>query len=125
MTALLLAARASLKRRGVTETLRHLTNGNGAPARLSPRDALRALRLPGALLRAACLEQSVALTAVLARAHKEPTLVLGARHHDNRPWGAHAWVVVGEEVLDPVPSGRHEAFAKLDATTGWVPAPVG
>lgn len=124
MTRLLLVARASLRQRGLTETLRRLTVGKPVAAGASSAEALRALHLAGRMVHAPCLAQSVALTAALTRARKTPVLVLGARRYEDRRWGAHAWVEVGDDVLDPVPTDRHDAFARLDATTGWVPVAV-
>jgi hypothetical protein len=66
------------------------------------------------------LAQSVALTAVLEHGQQHPTLVLGCRHEDGT-WSAHAWVEVGNEVLEPVRAGPHAELARLDGTTGWVP----
>jgi hypothetical protein len=73
---------------------------------------------------ATCLAQSVALAAVLERGQQHPTLVLGCRQYEDRRWGAHAWVIVGGEVLDPVPGGPHAELARLEATSGWVPVPA-
>jgi hypothetical protein len=76
------------------------------------------------VLPANCLPQSIALTVALGRAGYAPTLILGCRRYDARNWGAHAWVSVAGEVLDPIPSGPHQALAHLDAGTGWTPMPV-
>jgi hypothetical protein len=48
-------------------------------------------------------------------------VVLGCRQYDDGRWGAHAWVIVDGEVLEPVPSGPHAELARLDAAGGWVP----
>ncbi|MEY2399472.1 MAG: Transglutaminase-like superfamily [Actinomycetota bacterium] len=87
-------------------------------------EALRALRVPARALRANCLTQSVALTVAFERANQNPTLVLGCRRYENRKWGAHAWVIVGSDVFDAIPSGAHEPLARLTAETEWVPAPM-
>jgi hypothetical protein len=63
----------------------------------------------------------VALAAVLERRGHAPTLVLGCRQYEDRHWGAHAWVVVDGEVLEPVAGGPHQELARLDAVNGWVP----
>jgi hypothetical protein len=63
----------------------------------------------------------VALTAVLEGAGRHPTLILGARREGGQSWTAHAWVVVDEQVLEPVRGEQHNALARLDATSGWVP----
>ncbi len=78
----------------------------------------------GARFRANCLAQSIALTVALERAEKQPVLVLGCRLYADRRWGAHAWVVDGDQVLDALPSGAHAPLAQLVADTQWVPGPV-
>jgi hypothetical protein len=65
----------------------------------------------------------VALTAVLAQADQHPILVLGCSRYDGQPWSAHAWVVANGEILEPVFGGPHAELARLEASTGWVPAP--
>ena len=122
---LVAAARIMLGRHGTTGTLRHLTRWYAGPIGVERVDALRAVQRAGRLLRAACLPQSVALTAVLTGAGDPPTLVLGCRQYGDGHWGAHAWVVVGGEVLEPVPSGPHAELARLDAASGWVPTQLG
>jgi hypothetical protein len=62
----------------------------------------------------------VALTALLEHGEQHPTLVLGCRP-DGQTWSAHAWVTVGDEVLEPVRGGPHAELALLEAATGWVP----
>jgi transglutaminase superfamily protein len=79
----------------------------------------------GRILRATCLTQSIALAAVLERVDRPATLVLGCRQYDDGYWGAHAWVVVGDEILEPVPSGPHAELARLHAAGGWVPIQPG
>lgn len=115
-------AARSLRSRDTTETLRRLCarpTGRSVPL----PDALYAVRRAGRLLGANCLTQSIALTAALARAGVNPKLVLGCRRYDAQNWGAHAWVIVGDEMFDPLPSGPHAALAELSAAGDWVPAP--
>jgi hypothetical protein len=69
-----------------------------------------------------CLAQSVAVAALLEHDHQHPTLVLGCRQ-EGRSWSAHAWVILGGEVLEPVRGGPHAELARLEAATGWVPTP--
>jgi hypothetical protein len=121
-TVLMVAmARAFLVRRGTTATLRWLAGRRPASGEVRPAAALRSVQRAGTVLGAKCLVQSVALTAVLQRAGQEPTLVLGCRQYDDRHWGAHAWVVVGGEVFEPVVGGPHQELARLEAGNGWVP----
>jgi len=72
-------------------------------------------------LRASCLAESVTLTAVMTRAGERPVLVLGCRRYDDGHWGAHAWVVVNEEVLEPIVAGVHAELARLSFDGGWEP----
>jgi hypothetical protein len=65
----------------------------------------------------------VVLAAMLEQAEQHPTLILGCRQYENRRWGAHAWVVVGGEILDPVPGGPHAELARLEGASDWVPVP--
>jgi hypothetical protein len=77
------------------------------------------------MLRAACLAQSVALTALLERGGQAPVLVLGCRRYEDRHWGAHAWVVSDGAILEPVPAGEHSELAQLDAAHAWIPTSRG
>lgn len=115
--------RVLLTRKGTTSTLRMLTRRSRAQG-LHGRAALRAVRRAGRVLGGTCLAQSVALTAVLEHAGQHPTLYLGCRPDDGS-WSAHAWVVVGSEVLEPVRGGPHAELARLERQTDWVPTPVG
>lgn len=124
MATLLVATRLSLRSRDTTATMRHFLRGAKQWREFSDDDALAALRLPARALRANCLAQSIALTVALERSGQQPTLVLGCRRYENREWGAHAWVVVGNRVLDALPSGPHEPLARLAAKNQWVPAPI-
>jgi hypothetical protein len=72
-----------------------------------------------------CLTQSVALAAMLEHDEQHSTLMLGCRQDTGQSWSAHAWVVVGNEVFEPVRGGPHAELARLEARTGWVPASVG
>jgi hypothetical protein len=85
---------------------------------------MRAVRRAARLVGGDCLAQSIALTAALARANADPTMVLGCRRYGEREWGAHAWVVVDGEVFEPLRAGAHHALAGLGAGTQWVPAPI-
>jgi hypothetical protein len=120
--ALLAATRVLLRRRGTTATLRVLTRARAGATPVDLHAALRAMRRAGRLVGGQCLAQSVALTAVLARAHLDPTLVLGCRPQGEDPWTAHAWVLVDGEILEPVAGLRHAELARLDAAKDWVPA---
>ena len=124
MAALLAAAVISLRRRDTTETLRRLTDRARPWPDFSAPHGMRALRRAARVLRANCLAQSVALTVALESAKTRPTLILGCRRYEDRSWGAHAWVIVGSEVLDALPSGAHTPLAQLRSDTSWVPAPV-
>jgi hypothetical protein len=124
MTWLLVRVVASLRRRDTTATLRQLAARPSRWRSFEPQSGLRAVRRSARAVPAKCLEQSVALTVALGRAGYEPTLVLGCRRYDDGNWGAHAWVRVEAAVLNPIPSGAHEALARLDAGTGWTPMPV-
>jgi hypothetical protein len=125
MTLLLAKVAASLRRRDTTATLRHFATRPSRWRAFEPMSGLRAVRRASRAVRAQCLSQSVALTIALKRAGYEPTLVLGCRRYEGGTWGAHAWVRLSdEEVLDPIPSGVHQALARLDAGTGYVPMPV-
>lgn len=122
---LLLCTRVLLSRRGTTATLRLLTRRiTGRASESEPRAALRAVRRAGRVLGGACLVQSVALTAVLERGDQHPTLVLGCRPQDGQLWTAHAWVIVGGEVLEPVRGQAHAELARLNASNQWVPSPA-
>jgi hypothetical protein len=123
MAVLLASTMLSLRRRGTTGTLRHLGARTAPVPNVEPAAALRALQRPGRLAGANCLAQSVALAVALEAMGHRPLLVLGCRRYDDGQWGAHAWVLVGEDVLDPRPSGPHMQLAQLEAATGWVPAP--
>jgi hypothetical protein len=118
----LAVARVLLRRRGTTQTLRVLTRARQGAAEIDSSAALRAVQRAGRLLGGQCLAQSVALTAVLARANHEPTLVLGCRPQGSDPWTAHAWVLVDGRVLEPVAGEPHAELARLDAARDWVPA---
>lgn len=124
MAALLAATVISLRRRDTTATLRLLTGRAKPWPDFSPPHGLRALRRAARFFRANCLAQSVALTIALESAQTRPTLVLGCRRYQDKSWGAHAWVLVGTEVLDALPSGAHTPLAQLTAESLWVPAPI-
>jgi len=124
MTLLLARVAASLRRRDTTATLLAFATRPSPWPSFEPRAGLRAVRRASRAVRANCLPQSIALTVALTRAGLDPELVLGCRRYDDKNWGAHAWVRVNEVVLDPIPSGAHQALARLDAGTGWNPMPV-
>jgi len=120
--ALLGTSRVLLRRRGTTATLRVLTRARAGTTYVDPHAARRAIRRAGRLVGGQCLAQSVALTAVLARANLDPTLALGCRPQGEDPWTAHAWVIVDGEVLEPVAGLPHAELARLDGARDWVPA---
>ena len=122
-TALVLATRILLRRHSTTETLRRLAPTALHASDTPPSAALKAVQRAGGALRAPCLPQSVALTALLARAGQRPALVLGCRRYDDGNWGAHAWVVVDGQVLEPVAAEAHTELARLDSAHRWVPTP--
>jgi transglutaminase superfamily protein len=124
ITALLAATRRSLRRRDTTATLRRFTHGAPWPS-FDADDGLRAVRRASRLIGANCLAQSVALTVACARAGSDPELILGCRRYGDAKWGAHAWIILGAQVYDPLPSGEHQALASISAGTQWVPAPIG
>jgi hypothetical protein len=78
------------------------------------------VRRAGRVVGGVCLAQSVALAALLEHGGQHPTVVLGCRP-ESRTWSAHAWVTVGDEVLEPVRGGPHAELATLEAANGWVP----
>ncbi|HUR79007.1 MAG TPA: lasso peptide biosynthesis B2 protein [Acidimicrobiales bacterium] len=119
---LLIAVVWSLRRRDTSQTLRRLCTHRRWDA-IAPDDGLRAVRRAARIVPANCLAQSIALTVAFESAGASPMLVLGCRRYESNKWGAHAWVRVGDEVLDPRPSGPHSALAALDAGTDWVPTP--
>lgn len=116
-------ARRLLAREGTVAALRSLTADRDAPV-TGHDDALRSVRRAGRVLRAPCLPQAVALTALLHGSAQTPTMVLGCRRYGAGQWGAHAWVEVAGAVLDPLPSGAHQVLARCDAAHGWVPRAV-
>lgn len=124
MAVLLVATRRSLRQRDTTATMRHFLRQDKQWRPFSDNDAFAAMRLPARALRANCLSQSIALAVAFQRSGHEPTLILGCRRYENREWGAHAWVLVGDRVLDALPSGPHEPLARLAANNQWVPAPI-
>jgi hypothetical protein len=124
MTLLLARVAASLRRRDTTATLQRYAARPSQWPSFEPRAGLRAVRRASRAVRANCLPQSIALAVALTRTGHEPEVVLGCRRYDDRNWGAHAWVCVEGVVLDPIPSGAHEALARLNAGTGGNPVPV-
>jgi hypothetical protein len=85
--------------------------------------ALRAVRRAGAVFRADCLPQAIALTALLHRDGATPELVLGCRRYGPNQWGAHAWVEVNGLTLDPVEQPHHAVLARLSAAKTWEVGP--
>lgn len=124
---LLLASRVLLARRGTTVTLNMLSAEprTTAPLVIDPTQALWAIRRAGRLIGGACLPQSVALVALLHRLGADPVLILGCSRIGEGSWTAHAWVELGEEVLEPVKGARHARLACLEAHNGWAPAAPG
>jgi hypothetical protein len=123
--ALVTAARLLLGRRDTTWALQRLAKRTRSGARVPAEDALVAVQRAGRIAHAACLAQSIALTALLERGGAEAMLVLGCRRYEDRHWGAHAWVISEGTVLEPVPAGAHIELAQLEATNAWIPAPRG
>lgn len=123
--ALLVLARAQLllRRRGTATTLQLLARRRHSPRPLDPPVAVRAVRRAGRLTRGACLSQAVALTALLTRAGEDPTLVLGCRRYREGVWGAHAWVDLDGDQLEPVVSEEHQLLATCRPEHDWVPSP--
>ena len=116
----LAVSRATLERHGTTRTIKRLAGGR--PIRSEPVDVLHAVRRAGRIVGGACLPQSVALAALLQRAGRSPVLILGCSRTADGSWTAHAWVEVGDDILEPVKGGRHAKLARLDACGGWLPA---
>jgi hypothetical protein len=121
--AVLMLVRVLLKRTGTTGTLRRLARP-GFGKDVDPQIATRAVRRAGRLVGGVCLPQCVALAALLQRAGREPTLVLGCRRGAGGNWTAHAWIEVGNDVHEPVPGGRNTALAQLRWADGWSPSAV-
>jgi hypothetical protein len=120
--ALLALSRLMLLRSSTTQTLRRLSARTRSAAP-DPVAALRAVRRAGRVVGGACLPQAVALAAMLQRGGQEPTLVLGCLRTLDGSWSAHAWVELGDLVLEPVTSNRHATLAYLNAANGWTPSP--
>jgi hypothetical protein len=118
--ALVATARFLLPRRGTAETLRRLAPRRSAPA-VDPELALTAVRRARKVVGGACLPQAVALAALVHRGDAEPVLVVGCQRYPNRTWGAHAWVRVDGQVLDPDPCGEHADLAWYPARNAWQP----
>lgn len=123
ITVLLAATQRSLRRQDTTATLRRYVPGSPLPA-FSADDAMRAVQRAARALGANCLAQSTTLAVACARGGLDPELILGCRRYADGKWGAHAWIVVNAQVYDPLPSGEHQALAKISAGTQWVPAPI-
>lgn len=115
------SASVLLRRKPTDAVVRRLVSRRAVRQRVAPDEAMRAVRRGARVFGGACLPQSVALTALLARQGDTPTLVLGCRLYENHEWGAHAWVQLGASELDPVPSGPHASLAHLNAATDWKP----
>lgn len=120
---ILALAQVLLRRQGTAAALRLLARRRRNPRSLEPPVAMRAVRRAGRLTRGACLSQAVALTALLTRAGEDPTLVLGCRRYREGVWGAHAWVDLDGEQLEPVASEEHQLLATCRPEHDWVPTP--
>jgi hypothetical protein len=118
---LLARARRLVVRRRTTEALVRLDRGRRTTAAVPADDALRAVRRAARLVGGDCLDQGVALTALLRRAGRDPILVLGCHRYEDRRWGAHAWVLDEDQILDPRPSGHHDSLAWYRAADDWLP----
>jgi hypothetical protein len=118
-------ARLVLKRWGTTSTLQRLGARGSGRVSADPHEALHAVRRAARLARANCLPQAVALTVLLRRDGYEPALILGCRKMHSGRWIAHAWVEVGADVLEPGVETGFTSLARLSASTGWVPSPIG
>ena len=123
ITVLLAATKRSLRRQDTTATLRRYAPGSPFPA-FNADEGMRAVRRASRALGANCLAQSTTLAVACARAGLNPELILGCRRYADGKWGAHAWIIVDKQVYDPLPSGEHQALAKISAGTQWVPAPI-
>jgi hypothetical protein len=129
-------AKVLLRRRPTTEVLCLLAGTAGptsagptsAPGvtktvEVNPQQALRAVRASARFFRAGCLEQSVALAALLQRANEQPSLVIGCRRYGGSEWGAHAWVELDGTRLEPAMDAHHTPIARLTAAGGWKLSP--
>ena len=121
---MLASARVLLKTKGTTETLRRLAAARRTSRAADPAVATRAVHRAGRLVGGLCLPQCVALTALLQREGRSPTLVLGCRRTAEGSWTAHAWVELEHDVLEPVKGGRNAPLAQLRHANGWTPSAV-
>jgi hypothetical protein len=71
-----------------------------------------------------CLPQAVALTALLRGGGHEPSLILGCRKNRSGGWSAHAWVEIGQDVLEPGGGTGFARLARLNRESDWVPSPL-
>jgi hypothetical protein len=115
------AAAALVRARGTTKALRVLARERRRAQPIDVELSMRAVQRAGTKLRAQCLVQSVALTALLSRGGRAPALVLGCHRYEDRQWGSHAWVDCDGTTLEPVPAGPHAELARCAAAQGWVP----
>jgi hypothetical protein len=122
---MLSASRLLLDRSGTSATLRRLSGKRRRSRAVDPQRALLAIRRAARLVGGACLPQAVALAALLQRGGEDPVLVLGCRRTPRQHWTAHAWVEVGDLVLEPVTTAEHAPLAHLKAIDGWVPVAPG
>ena len=125
-TFMVAAARGLLRVRPTTVVLRLLARPRTAPSAgaADAFSALAAVRRAGHLVGADCLPQSVALTALLRRQGAEPVLVLGCRRVGPREWGAHAWVELDGERLEPLVAPDHTELARLTPAADWEISPA-
>jgi hypothetical protein len=119
--ALVILARILLHRRGTTDALRRMHRIRRPSPAIDTATAVQAVRRAGRVAGARCLAQSVALTALLDREAHDIVMVLGCRLYADRRWGSHAWVLYGDEVLEPVVADDHTPLARYSAAHDWVP----
>jgi hypothetical protein len=121
----LLAARRLLSRAGLEPTLHRLGDGTARWGRgvAGPEVVATANRVQRLVGRGTCLEESVALAAVLARHGRRPEIVVGARRA-REAWAAHAWTVVDGVRYDQAPSDEHTALASYSIASGWSGRPI-
>src|SRR5581483_1444412 len=119
VAAALVLARRGVRRNGLEPTLRRLARGPAAEP-ISGRDLIPVIaRVQRLIGRGTCLEESVALAAVLTRHGRQPEVVVGCRRVATGTWAAHAWVDVDDVRLDQAPHEQHSALASYQAHNGW------
>jgi hypothetical protein len=121
-----IAARRLLRRRGLEPALHRLgdrTVGWGSTVR-GPELVAACHRVDRLIGRGTCLEESVALAALLARHRRQPEIVVGCRLEPDGTWGAHSWVLADGLRFDQAPALKHSALASYSAESKWKGRPL-